>query len=250
MSPFCVIFVLSMKIPLAYRSKLGQTSIEYLLLLAVVAVIVIASFGPGSLISQVHDSAQGYYNTVTRVIMGENPQPINGGWCPVTSPSGSGPTVMYRACECPAPAFGGAYCSGGSDPSCPADQICVGAKVIFTNVTPCGPCPPGQQCNAQGVCVGCSLDCSSVPNSSPDSTCTKCECNSGTYWNGTGCVYCPQCQAYDAVQKKCVDAATTICPPSGNWWCNPNAPPGQECQCWQNYCWNGTGCVWTGHSCP
>lgn len=64
-----------MKIPVAHSPIRGQTSLEYLLLLAVVAVIIIASFGPGSLVSQVHDSAQDYYNTVTRVIMGKTLSP-------------------------------------------------------------------------------------------------------------------------------------------------------------------------------
>ncbi len=109
-----------MKIPVFHNPSRAQTSIEYLLLLAVVAVVVIASFSQGSLISQVHDSAQGYYNTITNVIMNSDakPLPIPGGWCPVTCPSGSSGTVIYRSCECPAPAFGGAYCTGSSAWSC------------------------------------------------------------------------------------------------------------------------------------
>ena len=111
-----------MKICAAYRPARGQTSLEYLLLLAVVAVIVIASFGPGAMVQQIHDSAGGYFNSVTRVIMGENPQAINGGWCPVTCPSlGSSGSVMYGACECPAPAFGGLFCPPGNVP-CGAGQ--------------------------------------------------------------------------------------------------------------------------------
>jgi len=108
-----------MKIPNARRYR-GQTSLEYLLLLSVVAVVVIASFSPGSLIDQVHNSAQGYYNTVTSAIMGANPKPINGGWCPVTCPSGGSghTTVIYRSCECPAPAFGGQFCTGNGSVSC------------------------------------------------------------------------------------------------------------------------------------
>jgi Flp pilus assembly pilin Flp len=107
-----------MKIPVAHSLTRGQTSLEYLLLLAVVAVVVIASFGPGSLISKVHDSAQDYFSSVTRVIMGENPKPINGAWCPITCPSGSGPTTIFAACECPAPAFGGAPCLGSGQVNC------------------------------------------------------------------------------------------------------------------------------------
>ena len=103
-----------MKIFIAHHSIQGQTSLEYLLLLAVVAVIVIASFGPGSLISKVHDSAGGDYNTVTPCHHGNgtdaNPTAIPGRWCPVTCPSSGSPDgYVRRACECPAPAFGGSY---------------------------------------------------------------------------------------------------------------------------------------------
>ena len=122
---FCVIFILSMmrlRSPHGRtsvdRSAHAQTSLEYLLLLAVVAVVVIASFGPNSLIQKIHDSSQDYYNTVTNVIMGANPQPIDGNWCPVTCPSGGGPAVMYRSCECPVPAFGGNFCKGSAAVNC------------------------------------------------------------------------------------------------------------------------------------
>jgi len=295
-----------MKMLVAHNSTRGQTSLEYLLLLAVVAVIVIASFGPGSLVDQVRNSAQGYYNTVTRVIMGETPAKIDGGWCPVTNPpAGSfGPTIVYGACECPAPAFGGAYCSPGTV-TCQAGQTCKGEKVIFQGVIACGPCPTGQVCLAPDGHCGCANDlvCGGPPNSGPagsisstdctqcicpfgttynktnnscDQNCTQpcttwsgtscvavtcptnmycdktqppsteCQCDQYTYYVGPGCAYCPQCQrSYDA--KTCVDASTTICPPSGNWSCSTTAPIGQECQCWTHYCPNGpTGCVWCG----
>ena len=105
----------------AHSSSRGQTAMEYLLLLAVVAVVVIACFRKGALVDQVHDSAQNYYGSVTQVIMGtgneiangEQIVPINGGWCPVQCPpSGTGATVVYATCACPQPAFGGKYCSG------------------------------------------------------------------------------------------------------------------------------------------
>jgi len=308
-----------MRMPFINRRLQGQTSLEYVLLLAVVAVVVIASFGKGSLIDKVHDSAQGYYNTVTRVIMDsdgavvsakggltdvDNPNPINGGWCPVTCPAaGFGPDVMYGACECPAPVFGGLYCPQGSV-SCPAGQTCPGGqKVTCAGVTACGSCPTGQVCvpvsttNPTGCACPNNLICSAIANSSPDATCTKCncnqgyywdgitksclphclaacttwngtacvavtcpsnsycdstkpvsqecQCNRGAYWNGSACVYCPQCQSYDSVQNKCVDASKTICPASGNWSCDANVAPSQECQCWTYFKINatGTGCI-------
>ncbi|MBF0512317.1 MAG: class III signal peptide-containing protein [Candidatus Omnitrophica bacterium] len=103
----------SMKKDCGKRVIRGQVALEYLLLLAVVAVVVIAAFGPGALVDKVHDSAQSYYNTVARVIMDSdnsglnNPNPIQGHWCPVTCPTQGGYSVIYSACECPAPAFGG-----------------------------------------------------------------------------------------------------------------------------------------------
>ena len=305
--------------PFAYRSIRGQTTLEYLLLLAVVAVVVIASFGPGSLVSQVHNSAQSYYNTVTNVIMGANPQPINGRWCPVTCPYGSGPNVIYGACECPAPAFGGISCAilAPGNVKCNAGQTCRGEEVSCSGngtqgsgVTACGSCPTGQSCNSSGQC-GCANGnyCSSIPNSSPDSTCTKCLCNNGTYWNngtcsyctassngqcqtstdgvscssvtcgtnmycdttladshynscqcnagtyyvGPGCAYCPACQTYNG--NACVPIDCSTVPNSScNSTLSSTDPNYDKCECWLNYCWNGTACVWykTGGSgiCP
>lgn len=81
----------------------GQSALEYLLLLGLVSIVVFFAFAPGGFMTQVRGKSNEYYEKVARVIMGENPAPINGGWC---SPSASG----YRTCECPAPAFGGQPC--------------------------------------------------------------------------------------------------------------------------------------------
>jgi len=321
-----------MRMPFANRPTRGQTSIEYLLLLAVVAVVVIASFRPGSLISQVHNSSQDYYNTVTRVIMdsdgskfvngvsvdADNPKAIPGGWCPIACPTGAGPQYIYGTCECPVPAFGGKYCSGvGSKPtSCGAGQTCAGSyEVECSNVTTCGNCPANQTCvpvtpqNPTGcacsnglTCGGGSaggptgsipIDCTYCgcpPNtilSSDGKSCNlcpscqvansagtacvaiscgknmscdaslkpgnpsfdQCECNQGSYWDpssngGQGaCIYCPQCQTYNSQTNKCVDASATVCPASGNWYCDPNVPAAQECQCDSGYYWNGSACA-------
>jgi Flp pilus assembly pilin Flp len=58
-----------MKMSTFPKSVLGQSSLEYLLLLAVVAVVVIAAFGHGALIDQLHNTSEDYYNSVTKVIM-------------------------------------------------------------------------------------------------------------------------------------------------------------------------------------
>ena len=223
-----------MRMPSAYRLVRGQTSLEYLMLLAVVAVIVIASFGPGSLISKVHDSAQGYYNSVTRVIMGETPQRIDGGWCPVTCPSSGsyGPTIMYAACECPAPAFGGSYCSGTGEVNCGAQgvqacscpitgQVC-GGDPTSTDPSKCG-CPahgstPGLVCgNGNGPAGSIT---------SPD--CTKCICplTSPISADGTKCVPIVYTRTCDA-SGNCT-CPNLVCDPSKNW--APNADC-TKCEC-------------------
>ncbi len=97
------------------RSKIGQTALEYLLLFGIVAAAVLAAFR--HLLPQVRDSSEGYYNNVTRVIIGDKPDPINGGWCdsPACPP---GVSQKYRTCQCPAPAFGGADCAGSGQSGC------------------------------------------------------------------------------------------------------------------------------------
>ena len=95
----------------------GQTAIEYLVLCGIVAFMVFMAFSKGGFIFKVHDNAKDQYETVTRVIMGENPNPIPGGWCEWT-PCSPGVNTQYRTCECPAPAFGGQACSGESSKLC------------------------------------------------------------------------------------------------------------------------------------
>lgn len=227
----------------------GQTSIEYLLLLAVVAVVVIASFSSGSLVDQVHNAAGGYYGTASKVIMDsdgynaasgrdvDSPQPIPGGWCPVSCPpsGSSGFNVIYRACECPPPAFGGASCSGNGH--CGPGQTCQGPMVSCNGVSACT-CPDGRPCDASGNCAVCSLDCSSIPNSSPDPTCTKCQCNSGTLLNG--CALCDPC--YTALDG--VTCTPVACPSLTTQWCDSSRPSSCECACDLGTIWNGSACTY------
>jgi Flp pilus assembly pilin Flp len=266
-----------MGIPVAERGKQGQTSLEYLLLLAVVAVIVIASFSPGSLISQVHNSAQGYYNTVSSVIMDsdgvnpatnqdkDNPSPINGGWCPITCPTGSGPSVIYGACECPFPSFGGAPCPGTGTGStkCGAGQTCPGAfEISCTGVTTCGTCPTGQICNSSGSCVcGDGLQCGQPPtplNSIPNVTCTACICPAGTTFSAGPPPACTSPCPNDCYTWNGTSCVPVQCGP--NMWCNSAMPNGQQCECDSGTVPNpnGPGCIypcqnecytWNGNSC-
>ncbi len=98
------------------RRGSGQTALEYMLLFGIVAAAVLYSFR--NLLPQVRNSSEGYYNSVTRVIMGEKPDAIDGVWCDwspcVPTVNGvPGTTSRYRTCQCPAPAFGGNDCPGG-----------------------------------------------------------------------------------------------------------------------------------------
>ena len=247
------------KISAVHNPSRGQTSLEYLLLLAIVAVIVIASFGPHSLISKVHDAAQDYYNTVTRVIMDsdgtttlangtgvdiDNPAPINGGWCPVTCPSAGsvGPTVMYRACECPAPAFGGSYCSGSSAVDCTKQGV----------IPPSGPCATGQVYNSTGQCVcpnGLVCGSGNGPTGSiPSTDCSQCVCMAGWYYDQAqkACInYCPgPCTTF-----KGASCAPTDCSSILNSTCNPNCPSTTECACDQYSYWGGSSCVYCQATC-
>ncbi len=109
------------------RLRSGQTALEYMILFGIVAAAVLYSFK--NLLPQVQNSSEGYYNSVTRVIMGDKPEPINGNWCdwspcvPAVPPADGKPPVLgsrfhYRTCQCPAPAFGGADCTGTSQNGC------------------------------------------------------------------------------------------------------------------------------------
>lgn len=102
-----------MKRPALILNCRGQQGIEYLLIVTVVAIIAIAAFGPNGLLRNVRASqspdegldarTDGFFASVTRVIQGEKPKPIDGGWC---RDAAGAPLT----CECPSPAFGGHDC--------------------------------------------------------------------------------------------------------------------------------------------
>lgn len=140
----------------------GQAALEYMLLLTVVAVVVLVALKPTasrSLLNRAQTDTEGYYNTVTEVIMGRNPKPINGGWC-APKPNGE------RECACPQPAFGGAFCSGsGSGPIAPVPAYC-GDGTCNGNETgeaghPTSPGDPKQTCLNDCDFVDCS-GCSTI----------------------------------------------------------------------------------------
>ena len=95
----------------------AQTALEYLLLCGLVAFVVFLAFAPGGFLSHVHDASKDYYQKIADVIVNSDakPAPINGGWCPWAACAGG---IQFRTCECPAPYFGGAPCSGTSRQAC------------------------------------------------------------------------------------------------------------------------------------
>lgn len=135
----------------------AQTALEYLLILTVVAIVVLASMK--FLMPGVNRSSEGYFNSVTRVVLGEKPDPINGGWCEPVCPAGGGPT-MYRTCECPAPAFGGSYCQGPAEKSCGggAASGCVSDGSCSAPVPECGRITFGEN-NCHQVCTRQGPNC-------------------------------------------------------------------------------------------
>lgn len=135
----------------------AQSAVEYLLLLAIVGVVVIAGFQ--AFLPKTQKTTEGYFNTVSRAIVGgsgtnedgtsfnNDPKPIDGGWCgldgqPLTNRTEKcesqlpcGVQVRYRECACPRPAFGGKHCM--DDPNKRADAV-----VTCDSVTECPKCDP------------------------------------------------------------------------------------------------------------
>ncbi|GEM_PF-6135316 len=139
----------------------AQAALEYMLLLTVVAVVVFIALRPSgtspSVLNRAQEASEGYYNAVTEVIMGKNPQPINGGWCRA-KPNGE------CECACPAPAFGGAYCVSGG--GCTAAAV-TGPRGFCGDQFCDGTTETGQAGNPGGK-ITCWEDCAYVPD------CTQC----------------------------------------------------------------------------
>lgn len=93
----------------------AQSGLEYLLLCALVSFVVFMSLAPGKFMTNTQTASQTYFDKVTSAIQGQNPQPINGGWCEWSLCADNN---QYRTCECPSPAFGGAQCAGSNWQQC------------------------------------------------------------------------------------------------------------------------------------
>jgi len=164
------------------KNKPAQTTIEYLLLLTLVAVIVIISFR--TLLPRVRGSSLSFFDRAAASIMGQTPAvpAVDGHWCPWTPCSkpcddGTGPGTQTRVCECPRPAGGGAPCFGPSSQNCNT-QVCCTPTKTGCNTGECGLFSDG--CGGTincGVCpcvptkTTCNLgDCGILPNGCPGGT--------------------------------------------------------------------------------
>ncbi len=138
----------------------AQTAIEYLLILAVAAAVVLVSFK--FLLPKIQNSSQEYYNNVAQVVSGNKiPLPINGAWCNVECPTtGTGNPTIYRTCECPAPAFGGVYCPNDNfhqgSMTCRGDTCTCGGQILLQ------PCASGQSSTANQPCTCIPGPCSAL----------------------------------------------------------------------------------------
>lgn len=185
----------------------AQAAMEYILLLTVVAVVVFVALKPSStsksMVNRAQGVSEGYYNSVTRVIMGDsyiagslvkgNPNPIDGGLCP-PKPSG------YQECACPAPAFGGKpcfppstimYCGDGrcnNGETCEPDK----PKVCYED---CGYCPNCATCTTY-VSTALGAPCQPAsPQCAPTEMCYVSDC-------------APNCPGY---RSKCVATIPGVC---------------------------------------
>ena len=146
------------------RRQKAQSALEYMLLVTVVAVVIFVAIKPSktgqSVLNRAQEASTEYYNSVTQVIMGKNPNPINGGWC-APKPGG------YCECACPAPAFGGAYCVDGADPA-GVCKAAVGGSPAYCGDRKCDhgseTGEPGHPLDPADPLTTCFVDCAYAPN--------------------------------------------------------------------------------------
>ncbi len=195
----------------------GQTALEYLLLFALVSFVVFLAMIPNTgLMTQAHTISTGYFESITNVIMGENPKPIDGNWC-LWGPLDPDSNTQWRTCECPAPAFGGKFCegeaisvpppNGGWGPWSACDPPCGPGHRTRTCQTP--PClgPPREACSSP-ACPDCpNLDCSSTEN------CLTCPQDCGVCPPGCGDA---TCQPTETCSSCPLDCGICTPPPLGN----------------------------------
>lgn len=203
-------------------SSRGQTAMEYLLILTVVAILTLISFN--TLIPAIRDSQdnvknpRGFFTKVDRVILGEHPNPINGGWCPVEcpAPGSCGDQYRYRVCECPAPAFGGKFCQadalGLDQVTCPGVTACgsAGAPASCLVWEPWGACS-SSDCGTPGTqlrfCQQCAPEGCPAPQSQ---NCYGDQCPTGQACKNNSCVNNPCTGTIPAHSTSCPICSGTV----------------------------------------
>jgi hypothetical protein len=108
----------------------AQTMMEYLILLALVAFLVITAMKPQGPLDAIHNATAEHYNAAASVIasgtynaqsrtysdIDAKIEPVNGGWCGWSTCIDG--YQKFRECACPRPAFGGQGCSGSAIMDC------------------------------------------------------------------------------------------------------------------------------------
>ena len=139
------------------KSKKAQTAIEYLLLLAVTAIIVFISFK--TLLPKSGEISQAYFNKTAAGIMGDAPGGgcVPNGSCSAPNPACGTTTTGVDNCgnPCsktgpPCPSCAGVNCSSRSAANCCADTCCDVHKITIGSI-------PTTKCGSLCHPIGCGI---------------------------------------------------------------------------------------------
>jgi hypothetical protein len=209
--------------------------LEYLLLMALVAFLVLSSFKPNGILDLTRQATNAYFSSGSRAIMGgyynttggtnrptfENPAPVNGGWCGWSLCMND---VQTRECACPRAAFGGKECAGEALlKGCGGPQTAICDAALGFVYDPSSPwtcaCAAGLKINpAKTACVKCTSDgsCSAAVPGCGETTYGVDNCGITCHRTGGGCpIVCTpdcSCAANTCVGSTCPDRCKGTCP--------------------------------------
>jgi hypothetical protein len=249
--------------------------LEYLLLMALVAFLVLSSFKSNGILDMTRQATNDYFSSGTRAIMGgyynsgkptfEKPAPVNGHWCAWSVCIND---VRTRECACPRAAFGGKECpdeaiqacSGGPlvgicnaslglvyDPSSPLICVCQAGYVWSDVDGKCVVCSSNGSCSAPAP--ACGTTTSGVDNCGTSCTRTgaACSCVYGAWSSCTGA--CPtgsQTRSRTSGPASCTDTtqSCSMSPCCGDGTCDP----GETCASCVADCSATCPCVYSAWS--